>query len=101
MQFTSQLIVTGVKRSKGEFEGTNYDSTKVYAAVSLDSTKGDAVGSAGAEYAWGNSENYLKLSSLKFPFEATAVFEIVTNGRTQKTILLDVRPLSQPIPAKV
>lgn len=92
MQFTSNVIVTGCKRSKGEMEGKPYDSTKVYMQTSLDTTKGDAVGSAGSEYAWGLSDNFSKIASIKYPFAALATFEMVTNGKTQKTILIDLKP---------
>ena len=92
MQFNSQVIVTGAKRSKGEMEGKPYDSTKVYVQTGMDTSKGDAVGFAGSEYQWGLSDNFLKIASLKYPFSATATFEMVTNGKTQKTILIDLKP---------
>lgn len=97
MQFNAQVIVTGVKRSKGEMEGRPYDSTKVYVQTVLDASKGDAFGFAGNEYNWGTSTNFEKLAGQKFPFEGTASFEVVTNGKTQKTILLDLKPNVQAV----
>lgn len=94
MQFKLQIVVTGAKRSKGDFDGTSYDSTKIYTATDLDSSKGDAVGQAGSEYTWGLSDNFNKVASLPFPFQAEATMEIVTNGKTQKTIMLDLKPVS-------
>ena len=95
MQFKTQIIVTGAKRSKGEFDGTAYDSTKIYTSTSLDTSKGDAVGEAGSEYAWGLSDNFNKIASLQFPFQAEATMEIVSNGKSNKTIMLDLKPVQQ------
>ncbi|XID75134.1 hypothetical protein ACF3NA_00760 [Alkanindiges sp. WGS2144] len=95
MQFKSDVVVTGAKRSKGEIEGKPYDSTKVYVKTGMDTSKGDAVGFAGSEYAWGLSDNFLKIASLKYPFQAQATFEMVTNGKSQKTILIDLQPVPQ------
>lgn len=92
MQFSSTVTVTGAKRSKGEYEGTSYDSTKIYVQTGMDTSKGDAAGFAGSEYTWGMSDNFQKIASLKYPFNATATFEIVTNGKAQKTILIDLKP---------
>lgn len=100
MQFTSTVTVTGAKRSKGDFEGTAYDSTKIYIQTAMDTSKGDAMGTAGSEYTWGLSDNFLKIASLKYPFNAVANFEMVTNGKAQKTILIDLKPEAANQPAK-
>jgi hypothetical protein len=95
MQFKTQIVVTGAKRSKGDFDGTAYDSTKIYTSTGLDTSKGDAVGEAGSEYAWGLSDNFNKIASLSFPFQAEATMEIVSNGKSNKTIMLDLKPVQQ------
>lgn len=100
MQFQSNVVVTGAKRSKGEMEGKPYDSTKVYVQTGMDTSKGDAVGFAGSEYPWGLSDNFNKVATLKYPFEAVATFEMVTNGKSQKTILIDLKPVPAQQAAK-
>lgn len=87
MKFKSEVTVLGMKSSKGEFEGTAYDSTKVYVLTDLDTSKGTAVGQASAEYALGKSEEFDKYKHLGFPVKGMADLEIVTNGRTQKTVM--------------
>lgn len=100
MQFKTNIVVIGAKRSKGDYEGTPYDNTKIYTSTSLDASKGDAVGQAGSEYAWGLSDNYNKIATLKFPFEAEATMEIVSNGKSNKTIMLDLKPVAANQPVK-
>lgn len=95
MQFQSQIVVIGIKRSKGEFEGTSYDSTKVYTSTVLDASKGDAVGHAGSEYTWGKSDNFNKLATLKFPVQCEATFEQVSTGKALKMVLIDLKPIQQ------
>jgi hypothetical protein len=95
MQFTSQVKVTGMKFNKGILDnGTAYDSTKVYIETSLDESKGNAKGFASAEYTFGMSKEFTSFAALDFPFAATAVFEQVTNGKSQKTVMISLKPLS-------
>lgn len=93
MQFQTEVLVIGAKRSKGDYEGQAYDSTKVYIQLQMDVSKDDAIGMAGAEYVYGKSGNFEKLKSERFPFKAIATFEIVTNGKTQKQIMHDLKPI--------
>lgn len=95
MRMQSEIVVTGMKASKGDYEGTAYDSTKVYALVEMD-TKGDkAMGQATAVFSFGTSDVFEKFRHLKgsMPFKATADFDIVTNGREVKQILVDLKPV--------
>lgn len=93
-----QVTVTGAKRFKDTVEGKAYDSTTVFCLLGMDTTTGDAVGQAGADYKWGASDNFAKIAPLlqKGPFRAVLTLDQVTNGRVQKTICVDVRPLSEP-----
>jgi hypothetical protein len=96
MKFTSQLQIIGMKASKGTLEsGQAYDSTKVYALVDLDASKGTAKGAATAEYNLGVSSEFDKYKHLPFPFVADCDLEIVTNGKTQKTVMHEVRPVAR------
>lgn len=53
------------------------------------------MGTACAEYSLGKAEEYQKYKHLAgaFPFMAAAEMEIVTNGKTQKTIIHSLKPL--------
>ena len=94
MKFKSMVTVLGMKASKGDFEGTAYDSTKVYVLTDLDASKGTAIGSSAAEYQLGKSEEFDKYKHLPFPIHGEADLEIVTNGKTQKTVMHGLRPVA-------
>lgn len=91
MLLTADLIITGAKASKGEFNGKPFDSTKVYAQTTLQSGERSA-GSVAAEYTWGLSTNFDKIEKLSYPFKAKGTIQIVSNGKDSKTILLDLIP---------
>lgn len=96
MKFTSTIKVTGMKFSKGKMDnGTEFDSTKVYVETELDSSKESAMGTACAEYGLGKADEYQKYKHLAgaLPFMALAEMEIVTNGKTQKTIIHSLKPV--------
>lgn len=96
MKFTSTIKVTGMKFSKGFMDnGQAFDSTKVFVETELDSSKDTAMGTACAEYGLGKAEEYQKYKHLadSFPFMAVAEMEIVTNGKTQKTVIHSLRPV--------
>lgn len=94
MKFQSKVTVLGMKASKGDFEGTAFDSTKAYVLTALDESKGSAKGAASAEYTYGDSSTFERFKGQAFPFEAEATFELVTTGKVQKTVLLDLKPIN-------
>ena len=95
MQFKTQLQVLGVKGGAGTLDdGTVWDSCKVFVLTDLDSSRGQAAGCAGVEYPWGKSENFDKVKAIQFPAAFDATMEIITNGKTQKTVIRDMRPVS-------
>lgn len=101
MKFTSKLHIIGMKASKGTLEnGNTYDSTKVYALVDLDASKGTAKGAASAEYTLGTAAEFDKYKHLPFPIVADCDLEIVTNGKTQKTVMHEVRPVERAKPGQ-
>lgn len=88
MQFQSRVTIQGIKKSKGALEnGTPYDSTKIYVQTGLDDSKGNGKGFSTVEYNFGTSEEFDKMKHLSFPLVADCEMEIVTNGKTQKTIV--------------
>lgn len=96
MKFTSTIKVTGMKYSKGTMDnGQSFDSTKVFVETELDTSKDTAMGTAVAEYGLGKAEEYQKYKHLAaaLPFLAVAEMEIVTNGKTQKTIVHSLKPV--------
>ncbi|WP_284407862.1 hypothetical protein, partial [Acidovorax sp. SUPP3434] len=83
MKFTQNLHVVGMKASKGTLEnGNGYDSTKVYALIDLDASKGTAKGMSAAEFTLGTAAEFDAFKHLPFPFSAEADMEMVTNGKT-------------------
>ena len=93
MKFQSNIRVVGMKASKGQLEnGTPYDSTKVYALVDMDGSKGNALGQSSSEFTLGTSDELEKFRKLPFPFDAVAEMEIVTNGKTSKTVMHGLKP---------
>lgn len=95
MKFQSQIRVVGMKASKGQLEnGTLYDSTKVYALVDMDASKGNALGQCSSEFTLGTSEEIKKFEKLPFPFDAVAEMELVTNGKASKTVMHALKPIS-------
>jgi hypothetical protein len=85
-----------MKASKGSMDnGTTFDSTKVYTESQLDESKGTAKGFAVGEFTFGTATEFDKYKHLPFPFEAEAEFEIVTNGKTQKTVMHALKPVSR------
>src|SRR6185369_7577483 len=103
MKLQTKILVTGMKRSKGTLENGNaYDSTKLYAMTDLDDRKGNGMGQATVEYGFGTSDEYEKFKHLahSFPIECEAELEIITNGRTQSTVITAIKPVGKPSQGK-
>lgn len=101
MKFNTRITIAGVKGSKGKREsGQEYDSTKIYVQTDLDDSKGMGKGFATVEYNYGTSEEFHKLKHLPFPLVAEAELEIVTNGKTQKTVITSLQPIELAKPTK-
>ncbi len=93
MKFKAQVVVTGMKRAKGDFEGTAYDSTTAYVEVDMDESQKNARGKATQDYKIGTSEVYENYVNVQFPFRAEAEFEITTNGKTQRQRIVSLVPI--------
>lgn len=93
MKFNTRIKVLGMKSSKGDFEGTHYDSTKVYVETSLDESRGTARGFAAAEYVLGDSLSFDKFKHMNFPFTADADMEQITTGKAIKTVMHALTPV--------
>lgn len=94
MRFQAEVTVEGMKRSKGEFEGTKFDSTKFYIKTDLDDRTENAKGCATTEYSLGTFDEFAKYSNLPFPFKAQGTFSQVTTGKVTKLVLEELKPVS-------
>lgn len=93
MRFTQIIQVVGMKASKGTLEnGTGYDSTKVYALIGLDDSKGNAKGMSTSEFNLGTAAEFEAFKHLPFPFTAEVEMEMVSNGKTMKTVMHKLTP---------
>lgn len=89
-----KLTIVGAKKSKGEFEGRPFDSTKVYVHADLRNDKDQGRGVSTVEYAWGESGNFDKISHLPFPFEAEVDLVMVTSGKGTSALTIEaLRPV--------
>lgn len=96
MKFKSEIVVVGMKSSKGTMEtGQAYDSTKAFVLLDMDSSKGNMKGQSAGDFTIGLSTEFEKFKHLPFPFRAEADMEIVTSGTLQKTVIHGLRPLEQ------
>lgn len=100
MQFTQQVQVLGLKRSKGVIadSGQSYDSTKAYLVLPVDNTKGDALGASAEAFNIGLSDQFDAWKGTRFPCTTSADFELVTTGNTPKLV---VKRLHLPAAAPV
>ena len=98
MQMQIQGQIMGVKRFSGQIEGKNFDYCRVIVATPLDSTQGNALGSATTEYDFGASTNFEQFKVHQFPIDANLSVEVVTNGKTQKLKITAFQPKNTPAP---
>jgi len=97
MSFKNTIHIVGMKASKGTLDnGQSYDSTKVYALTNLNTSAGTSAGTSKgmscSEYNFGTAAEFEKFKHLAFPFVADVEMDIVTNGKTQRTLLLEIVP---------
>lgn len=93
MQVRTQLDVVGCKKFAGNVEGVAYDSTTVFVLMELDESRDSAKGRAAAEFKFGTSAEFDRLSQLRFPFRADAELEITTTGKQTRQRLLSLSPV--------
>lgn len=98
MQMQIQGQIMGVKRFSGQIEGKNFDYCRVIVATPLDSTQGNALGSATTEYDFGPSTNFEQFKAHQFPIDANLSVDVVTNGKTQKLKITSFQPKNTPAP---
>lgn len=101
MRFQAQGILTGIKSSKGDYEGRAFDSTTFHLAVDLpDSQSGESLGQVTRPFKFGSSSEFDKWKHLKKSWPAggvsvDCVFEMAAGAdQSSKLILVDIRPQS-------
>lgn len=80
MSFKSEFRVLGAKGFKGNIDGTNYDSTKLYVEMPVSEKNGTEVGFNAVTLPFGKEEEYQKLKHLPFPLQAELTVEVTTKG---------------------
>lgn len=94
MQMKIQAQVMGAKKFSGQIDGKNFDYCRIIVVTPMDSTQGNAVGMSANEYDFGPSSNYNRFQQQQFPFEAELTIELVTNGKTQKLKVVDLKAIN-------
>lgn len=99
MQFKSEVIVHGVKESKGSIDGREYSSTTFHCEVDLtENSAGRSIGRATRPFKIQNASEFEKWAHLgaSLPIKAIATFEMAAAAQDgTKMVLLDIRPVEQ------
>lgn len=99
MQFNQEVIVYGLKASKGSFEGRGFDSTTFHIEADLKSNgAGKSLGRVTTPMKFGDSSELDKWEHLSkhFPLKALATFEVQANGKGDSSlVLVGIKPAPQ------
>lgn len=80
MKFKSVNTILGVKGNKGNFEGTDYDYTKLRVVMDVSEKNGTEFGFDVKEISVGKSTELPKYKDLPFPIQAELEIELTTKG---------------------
>lgn len=99
MQFKSEVIIHGIKESKGSIDGREFSSTTFHCEVDLaENTAGRSLGRATRPFKLGDAKEFDKWAHLgaALPLKAIATFELSTAAQDgTKMVLVDIRPVEQ------
>lgn len=105
MKFQSIVVCTGIKESKGEYEGRAFSSTTFHLIVDVaENSSGRSIGAVTRPFKFGDASEFDKWAHLAKSWPATglpcaAEFDIVAGaGNDSKLTLLGIKPA--PAPAK-
>ena len=90
-----KVKVCGIKFFKGDIDGKDIDSGKVFIEEQLDFTTGRAKGYATQDYALANAEAAKALMHNEFPIVCEVEFIRVTNGDTSKSVVTSIKPVER------
>lgn len=101
MKLNSQVICTGIKESKGEYEGRAFSSTTFHLIVDVaDNSAGRSIGAVTRPFKMGDAEEFQKWQHLDKSWPAAGllcdcVFDVVAGaGNDSKLTLLAIKPAS-------
>lgn len=80
MKFKSVNTVLGVKGNKGNYEGTEYDYTKLRVVMDVSEKNGTEFGFDVKEMKVGTASELAKFKDLPFPVQAELEIELTTKG---------------------
>ncbi|WP_367068614.1 hypothetical protein [Oryzisolibacter sp. LB2S] len=104
MQFKSEVIIHGIKESKGSIEGREFSSTTFHCEVDLaENSAGRSIGRATRPFKLGDAKEFDKWSHLgdSLPIKAIATFEMAAAAQDgTKMVLVDIRPVEMAKPAQ-
>lgn len=99
MKFQNTVICTGIKESKGEYEGRAFSSTTFHLIVDVaENSSGRSIGAVTRPFKFGDASEFDKWAHLAKSWPATglpclAEFEIVAGaGNDSKLTLLGIKP---------
>ncbi len=99
MQFNQEVIVYGLKASKGTFEGRDFDTTTFHVEADLKANAaGKSLGRVTTPMKFGDSTELDKWEHLAkhFPIKAQATFDVQANGKGETNlVLLGIKPAAQ------
>ena len=102
MKMQSTALLLGIESSKGEFEGTKYDSTKFHLSVDLGKkSNGKTMGLVTRPFKFGDSTEIEKWAHLGAhmgagkPIPVKCDFDVVASGDDVKLTLLGIEPATQ------
>lgn len=99
MQFKSEVIIHGVKESKGSIDGREFSSTTFHCEVDLaENSAGRSIGRATRPFKLGDAKEFDKWAHLggALPLKAIATFEMAAAAQDgTKMVLVDIRPVEQ------
>lgn len=99
MQFNQEVIVHGIKASKGTYEGRAFDSTTFHVEADLKANgAGKSLGRVTTPMKFGDSTELDKWEPMAkhFPVKALATFEVQANGRGESSlVLVGIKPAPQ------
>lgn len=99
MQVKSEVIIHGIKESKGSIDGREFSSTTFHCEVDLaENTAGRSLGRATRPFKLGDAKEFDKWAHLgaALPLKAIAIFEMAAAAQDgTKLVLVDIRPVEQ------
>lgn len=106
MKMQSTALLLGIESSKGEFEGTKYDSTKFHLSVDLgQKSNGKTLGLVTRPFKFGDSTEIEKWTHLDAhmragkPIPVKCDFDVVAASDGVRLTLLGIEPATQAKPA--